>query len=115
MKLSHTLLICACLVFAGMNFSNAVTPAPAPQQQVQKWEYKMVQIGDFGAKTEFFKVIDADGVKEPIQKLRLDWINTLGDQGWDLVSFTHDLDEGANFGSRGEGDNRIYYFKRPKN
>ena len=41
MKLSHTLLICACLVFAGVNFSTAVTPAPVPvpQQLVQKWEY----------------------------------------------------------------------------
>ena len=30
MKLSHMLLVCACLVFAGVNFSTAVTPDPVP-------------------------------------------------------------------------------------
>ncbi|MDA9778414.1 DUF4177 domain-containing protein [Rubripirellula sp.] len=107
MKLSHTLLICACLVFAGMNFSNAVTPAPAPQQQVQKWEYKTLEIGKYSS---FFR--EGDGTIQDIQNLRPDWMKALGDQGWELVTYTEYLTTNA----AAVGDfKRIYNFKRPKN
>ena len=107
MKLSHTLLICACLVFAGMNFSNAVTPAPAPQQQVQKWEYKRVEITKYSS-----RFIEGDGTRQLIQNLREDWMKALGDQGWELVTYTQYLTSNA---AAVSDTISIYNFKRPKN
>ena len=79
MKLSHTLLICACLVFAGINFSTAVTPTPvpAPQQRVQKWEYKAL---------EHPALNDDDGRNVTVRLL-----NEAGEEGWELV--TNDPDK----------------------
>ena len=101
MKLSHTLFICACLVFAGMNFSNAVTPAPVPQQQVQKWEYLSVLVkvqGSFVARESKY----GNGDLAPYSFSNA--MGKIGDDGWELVSVVGTI-----------GQNATYYFKRPKN
>ena len=122
MKLSHTLLICACLVFAGMNFSNAVTPAPAPQQQsrlealrtrrntvtpapapqqqVQKWEYLTVQ-RSYGSGWEY-KASYGNGDDAPYGGLG--WRGKAGNDGWELIIV-----------ERTDVNSTIYYFKRPNN
>ena len=112
MKLSHTLLICACLVFAGMNFSNAVTPAPVPQQQVQKWEYfqhvKTLKTGEDTDRSAFY----GDGDLAPYTSG--DWLKKAGDDGWELVQVVWDRLEGH----PRNGDlvyTITFYLKRPKN
>lgn len=88
MKLSHTLLICACLVFAGINFSTAVTPTPVPipQQRVQKWEYLVAKLEPGsklggGIRTWY----NGDGT-ENFKYAGPDWISRAGNDGWELVT-----------------------------
>ena len=91
MKLPHTLLICACLVFAGINFSTAVTPTPAPQQQVERWEYVRVRVlTEKGASLKQNAMfVYGNGQVVPIKSLTDGWLNKLGSEGWEMVSFNH--------------------------
>ena len=84
MKLSHTLMICTCLVFAGVSCTTAVTPAPVAQQQVEKWEYLSASVlaGNDGE-----KLLVADlGNGKPALYGGSVGSDQLGDDGWELVA-----------------------------
>jgi hypothetical protein len=102
MKLSHTLLICACLVFASTNFSNAVTPAPATQQQVQKWEYLTVLSFEGDSAWEY-EARYGNGDDAPYDGRG--WRDEAGNDGWELIFCYQD----------GLKPWFSYQFKRPKN
>jgi len=97
-----------------MNFSNAVTPAPAPQQQVQKWEYLWVNIRNEGSNT--YRTAEY-GDDELAPYSFEGWSERAGDDGWELVTKTIYQYSNPIPGSstRQAVVSYSYDFKRPKN